>query len=616
MNEKFFLLINYHMPPSLQAASWFISMFYGAVLFVVIGLIFLALNPKRVLSRFLIGIIAITISGQIVDCVKKEFRKPRPAMYFKKDVLESNEKSVHKELIIRLNERICKLLEKGKNPEDCVVRRFYEFKDSGKHPTKGFWVVGRVYKWNSFPSGHAQAAFCAAVALGIFIRRRWAWVGGLIFATLVSLSRIINGVHFPVDVIAGGAIGATTGWLFLLVSKFFYPPAFGSWPRKSSDKNFRIAISAGEASADLYAGRLARKLKESFGDAEVYGIGSKNLQASGAKVIARSEELSVMGFTGLAKAFPKIWKIQWRMREEVESNPPKLFIPIDMPDFNLALAKHHRRFGSKILYFIPPQVWAWRTNRVQKIAERTNAVCVVLPFEKKFYEGKIPVYFVGHPIAEETKPELFDDDFHRTVGNTSRAPIFALAPGSRSQEIRYVLKPMLEAACKIASEFSDLLFVIPLAPTLNKNLLSPYISDFPELKDRLVIFEGQVKEVFSRAKFGLICSGTATLEAALCRLPHIIAYRAGKINFAIAKRLARVKWIGLPNLIAQKTVVPELIQNDATPEKMANSALEYLSSERLYNEMKAELERVAQMIAVEDVYENVINVAKELIKDV
>lgn len=615
MNEKIFLLINYHVPPSLQIASWFLSMFYGAVLFIVIGLILLAVNPKRVVSRFLIGVIAISLGGQIVDYIKKECRKPRPAMYFKKYVLKEDEFS-NKELLIKLNKKICEILEGNKSSEECVVRRMYKFKDETKFPTKGFWVVGRVYKWNSFPSGHAQAAFCAAVALGMFVRRRWAWIGGLTFATLVSLSRIINGVHFPIDVIAGGAIGATTSWLFLSASKFFYPPAFEPWPKKSSDKKFRIAITAGEASADLYAGRLAGKLKESFGDVEIYGVGSKNLEASGAKIIARSEELSIMGFTGLFKAFPKIWKIQWRMREEAESNPPRLFIPIDMPDFNLALAKHHKRFGTKVLYFIPPQVWAWRTNRVQKIAKRSDAVCVVLPFEKRFYEGRVPVYFVGHPLIEETKQEMSDDEFYQAIGCAVRTPIFAIAPGSRTQEIRYLLKPMLEAACKIADEYPELFFVIPLAPTLSKDLFSPYFGDFPNLKGRLTIFEGRAKEVFLRSKFGLICSGTATLEAALCGLPHIIIYRAGKINFAIAKRLVKVKWIGLPNLIAQKTIVPELIQDDANSEKIAAIALEYLGSEKLYNEMKLELERVAKAIEAKDVYENVISVAKELIKDV
>jgi len=593
MNEKLFLLINYYAPQPLQVASLLISSFYGLVLFIVIGLAFLAINPKRTLSRFLIGIIAITIGGQVVNYVKLEFRRPRPVKYFKHIAEEKQEN-------LPLN----------------IKLKFYRFKEEGKYPTEGFWVVGKVYRWNSFPSGHAQAAFCAAVVFGMFVRKRWAWLGGLIFATLVALSRIVNGVHFPIDIATGGAIGAATGWIVLIITRFFYPPAFAPWPQKSSDKKFRIAISAGEASADLYAGKLAKKLEESFGDVEVYGIGSRNLASADARIIARCEDLSIMGFTGLFRAFPKIWKIQWRMREEAESNPPKLFIPIDLPDFNLALAKHHRRFGAKILYFIPPQVWAWRTGRVKKIARRTDAVCTVLPFEQKFYEGKVASYFVGHPLVEETRQELSDDDFWNALGRTQRAQIFALAPGSRRQEIRYTLKPMLEASRMIAKEFPDLLFVIPLAPTLDKNLIQSYLDVFPELKGRVVIFKGRAKEVFWRAKFGLICSGTATLEASLCGLPHLIVYRAGKINFAIAKRVAKVKWIGLSNLIAQKTVVPELIQEDATKEKMAESALKYLRDKRLCDEMKSELEKVAQSITTENVYENVINVAKELVKDV
>jgi len=592
MNEKLFLIINYHTPEPLQVFSWLLSELYGVVLFVAIGIVFLLADPKKALARFVIGIIAITISGQLIHHIKKEFREPRPVKHFKHIAVELEDE-----------------LPFG------IDRQFLKFTKENDYPTEGFWIIGKRLRWNSFPSGHAQAAFCAAIAFGMFLRRRWAWISGLLFASCVAWSRIANGVHFPLDVAVGGGVGAAIGWGVLAASKFFYPPAFAPWPKRHSDARLRIAIAAGEASADLYAGNLAKRLIEKLDGVEVYGIGSKNLEASGARLIAHSEELSIMGFTGLLSAFPRIWKLQWRMREEAESNPPRLFIPIDLPDFNLALAKHHRKFGAKVLYFIPPQVWAWRTGRIEKIAKRTDAVCLVLPFEKDCYEGKVPAYFVGHPLTEEIKAELSDDEFWRELARPDKPPIIVLAPGSRAQELRYTLKPLLESARIISYKRPETLFVIPLAPTLNKDLIQAHASALSDLEERLVVFEGRAKELFWRARFGLICSGTATLEAALCGLPHVIMYRAGRINVAIAKRLARVNWIGLPNLIAQKQVVPELIQQDATPQRMAGYALKYLKDENLYNEMKAEFAKIAQALSGKRTYDRVVEIARRLIED-
>lgn len=317
-------------------------------------------------------------------------------------------------------------------------------------------------------------------------------------------------------------------------------------------------IIAGEASGDLHGSNLIRELHKLDNGASVWCWGGDKMEAAGATLVKHYRDLAFMGFTEVIKNLPTIFRNISFCKKDILKIHPDVLILIDYPGFNLRIAKWARQQGLKIIYYISPQVWAWKENRVNAIKRDVDKMLVILPFEKEFYKKwDFEVEYVGHPLVEVIE-EFKVHNLKKLYENT---PVIALLPGSRKQEILIKLPIMLE----LARLFPDYKFIVAKAPGLDdefyKELLKPYKN-----VDSLV---NKTYELLNTAKAALVTSGTATLETALFAVPEIICYKGGNISYQIAKRLIKIKFIGLVNLIMDKEVVKELIQDDLTVNNIA-----------------------------------------------
>jgi lipid-A-disaccharide synthase len=286
--------------------------------------------------------------------------------------------------------------------------------------------------------------------------------------------------------------------------------------------------------------------------------------------------VAVVGLTEVASRLRVIAGAYLKLRSVLKRDRPDLLVLIDYPDFNLALAKAAKRFGVPVLYYISPQIWAWRQGRVKKLLDRVDRMAVILPFEEAFYHQKgLKVEFVGHPIVDAIPQNLFKEDALKELGLDSAFPILGLLPGSRKEEIKNLLPAMVQAAEIIASRYPDLQCVLPLAPTISRTLVEAVAEPCPV---DMTIFEGSIYTVLKVCDAALVTSGTATLEAAMMGVPMVIAYRVSPLSYWIGKRVIKVPHIGLVNLVAGEAVVPELIQNEATPDTLAREALRVLEA--------------------------------------
>lgn len=322
--------------------------------------------------------------------------------------------------------------------------------------------------------------------------------------------------------------------------------------------NMKYYIIAGEASGDLHGSNLIRELHKLDNGASVWCWGGDKMEAAGATLVKHYRDLAFMGFTEVIKNLPTIFRNISFCKKDILKIHPDVLILIDYPGFNLRIAKWARQQGLKIIYYISPQVWAWKENRVNAIKRDVDKMLVILPFEKEFYKKwDFEVEYVGHPLVEVIE-EFKVHNLKKLYENT---PVIALLPGSRKQEILIKLPIMLE----LARLFPDYKFIVAKAPGLDdefyKELLKPYKN-----VDSLV---NKTYELLNTAKAALVTSGTATLETALFAVPEIICYKGGNISYQIAKRLIKIKFIGLVNLIMDKEVVKELIQDDLTVNNIA-----------------------------------------------
>ncbi|HOZ30732.1 MAG TPA: lipid-A-disaccharide synthase [Bacteroidales bacterium] len=351
-------------------------------------------------------------------------------------------------------------------------------------------------------------------------------------------------------------------------------------------------IIAGEASGDLHGSHLVEQIKFVDKNADFEGWGGDLLIKQGVKVHKHIRDLAFMGFVEVLQNLSEIRKNFRLCKKQITEYNPDAVIFVDYPGFNLRLAKWVKKHSYKSIYFISPNVWAWKASRVYKIRDYTDKMYVILPFEKDFYaKYGIEVEYYGHPLTDIIKNYLkkSDDDFHKEH-NLDLRPIIALMAGSRKQEIKHMLPVMIEAS----EEFPEYNFVITGAPAIDKE----YYTQFLKNSDVKLVF-GQTYEVLSHSIAGLITSGTATLEAALFRLPQVVCYKGGRISVAIARLVANVKYISLVNLILDKNAVCELIQND-------------LNKENLKKELKKILPNGEKFSFVKD---NYITLYKKLDKD-
>lgn len=374
----------------------------------------------------------------------------------------------------------------------------------------------------------------------------------------------------------------------------------------------RILISAGEASGDIHAAAVTAAIKKIDSSAEVFGMGGDALRNAGGEVLFDIKDHGVMGFVEVLKKLPDLFKLRDDFKKVMDERKPDCLITVDYPGFNMKLAKLARDKGIPVVSYIAPSAWAWHKSRAKKVAKIVDKVACIFPFEYDVYkEAGAHVEFVGHPLVDIVKPKMTQEEAMAFAGKEEGKKLILLMPGSRLMEIEKMLPTLLEAAKLIKKQLPEVSFVMPRAGTIPISLLEERIQTSGlDVK----ITEGNNYDLFSVADLALATSGTVTLEAALCGLGSVIVYKTNPVTYFIAKLVVNIPHIGLPNIVAAKSVLPELIQNDFTPAKVAQEALALLESER-NEKMKDDLayvkERLGKPGAVGRVAELVLKIAGE-----
>jgi len=350
-------------------------------------------------------------------------------------------------------------------------------------------------------------------------------------------------------------------------------------------------ISCGEPSGDLYAGALASEILKLEPDAVITGFGSDRLRAAGASLVGDFKGLSVTGLTEALRVIPQSWQNYRALVRAAEEARPDVFVPIDFPDFNFFPARAMHKRGVPVVYYISPQLWAWRRGRLKTMKRVADRVLVIFPFEAPFYEAAgVPVTFVGHPLLELTPPPTAREPFLRGHGLDPARPVVALLPGSRRNELRAILPDLVRTAGIIAARLPSAQFIVARAPHLDDELLAP-LSDWPAGASRPVVVEG-IDAVLASADVAILASGTVTVQAALHGCPMVVVYRVGPITYALGKPLLHVDTYAMVNLVAGSRVVPELMQDDFTPQAAAAEALRVLLDPAHAAKVKADLSAV------------------------
>ena len=340
----------------------------------------------------------------------------------------------------------------------------------------------------------------------------------------------------------------------------------------------KILISAGEASGDIHAAAVTAALKKIDSAIEVFGMGGDALRAAGGEVLFDIKDHGVMGFVEVIKKLPDLFKLRSDFARVMDERKPDCLVVVDYPGFNMKLAKVAHDKGIPVVSYIAPSAWAWNKGRAKNVAKIVDKVACIFPFEYDVYkEAGAPVEFVGHPLLDIVKPAWERTEAEAWVGKQPGHPLVLLMPGSRLMEIEKMLPNLLAGAKLLKKQLPEVQFAMPRAGTIPLELLQSKIkASGLEIK----ITEGHNYDLFSVADLALATSGTVTLEAALCGLPSVIVYRTSALNAFIARRVINIPNIGLPNIVAGRQILPELLQEDFTPANVANTAVELLAPER------------------------------------
>ena len=374
----------------------------------------------------------------------------------------------------------------------------------------------------------------------------------------------------------------------------------------------KILISAGEASGDIHAAAVTAAIKRIDSTTEVFGMGGDELRAAGGEVLFDIKDHGVMGFVEVIKKLPDLFKLRREFARVMDERKPDCLVVVDYPGFNMKLAKLAHDKGIPVVSYIAPSAWAWNKGRAKNVAKIVDKVACIFPFEYDVYkEAGAPVEFVGHPLVDIVHPTMERAEAEAWVGKEPGRPLVLLMPGSRLMEIERMLDVILEGAKLLQKQMPQVQFAMPRAGTIPLEMLQSKIqASGLEVK----ITEGHNYDLFSVADLALATSGTVTLEAAMCGLPSVILYRTSAITAFIARRVINIPNIGLPNIVAGRQILPELLQEELTPAKLAATAVELLAPERR-PQLEANLaymkERLGEPGAVNRVAQLILRIAEE-----
>ncbi len=373
--------------------------------------------------------------------------------------------------------------------------------------------------------------------------------------------------------------------------------------------SLRFLMVAGEASGDMYGAEVARCLFRKFTDCEIYGLGGQRMRDAGVELEGDISKTAVVGPFEMMSSLGILYGVFRRLAERVENDPPTAAILIDFPDFNLRLAKRIKHAGAPVIYYISPQVWAWREGRVKQILRLVNKMLVIFPFEEELYrKAGVDVEFVGHPLVDMVRATKSKEEFCANYGLDPRKPIVALLPGSRRKEVRFILPALCQAAALIGAQKPETQFALPIAPGLDRRLLENIIQSRP-----ITIVTNDTYNAIRYSRAAIVASGTATLETALLGTPEVIVYRISQATWLLGKLLLKVRLFGIVNIILGEEVVPELFQEKMTPEEVSRTTLRLMDDVWIQSLIRGNYEKLRRQLGsgrvAERVVEAVSNVA-------
>lgn len=364
-------------------------------------------------------------------------------------------------------------------------------------------------------------------------------------------------------------------------------------------EHIHIGIVVGEASGDILGAALMKELRVQFPNAEFSGIGGSKMLELGFHSYFPQDRLAVMGIIEPLKRLPELLRIRKFLREHFIANPPAVFIGIDSPDFTISLEGALKEKGIKTVHYVSPSVWAWRQKRVFKIARSVDLMLTLLPFEAAFYEKhNVPVEFVGHHLADEIPVVVDKYEARRALGIPEHARVVALLPGSRASEVERMGSLFMRAAVFCLEQDPELLFYIPAANSDRYRQLHLQLNEYVDFS--VTLFNGHSHQVMAAADVVLLASGTVTLEALLLKKPMVVAYKMAPLTYKILSWLVKTPFVSLPNLLANKKLVPELLQDQATPEQLSKEVIHYFENpeeaqelSKIFYDMHTDLKRNA-----------------------
>lgn len=379
--------------------------------------------------------------------------------------------------------------------------------------------------------------------------------------------------------------------------------------------NRKALIVTGEDSGDLHGANLIAASRQIDPSLEFFGVGGKRMASQGCEIVLPSSQLAVVGFVEVFRHLPTIWKAFWGIKKIIEgSKPPALLILVDFPEFNLRLAKVAKKAGIPVLYYVSPQVWAWRRGRIRKISRIVDKLAVILPFEEELYKPYgLDVEYVGNPLVDDYRISRNREDFRAAHGIESEVPLIGLFPGSRRSELHHMLATLMRTAQKILAEKPECRFVLPVAPSLEGVNMATYGC---EESSQLTFVRGESIYEVANACDAVICvSGTVTLQVALTGTPMVIVYKLSPLTYWLGRLLIRVPFIGLANIVAGKKVAREFIQEMANPENIASEIFRILDDSDYNHRVREAMSEVKEKLGEGGCSERVARMVLKLASD-